>query len=61
VGNGARAEYMSVQLFNKLPKRDLANSMKVALDRAYGREVTEQEILDFVNNERKLLNRREIK
>lgn len=60
MGNGAEPEYVSSKL-NIVPKRDALNALKVALDRVYGREVTDEEFLAFVNEERLLCGRRPLK
>lgn len=60
MGNGHKAEYVSIAL-DIIPKRDAINALKVALDLVKGHEVTEQEILEFVNKERELNGRRPLK
>lgn len=60
MGSGHKAEYVSIAL-DIIPKRDAINALKVALDLVNGREATEQEIIDFVNRERKLNGRKPLK
>lgn len=60
MGNGDQAEYITSSL-NIIPKRDALNALKVALDRIYGRECTDDEFLAFVNEERQHNGRRPLK
>jgi hypothetical protein len=51
---GTQIQYVTHRVHDCVSKIDALDALKVALDMALGHEVTSEEVLDFINNERKI-------